>query len=63
MANEKLLLKIEEAGQMLSVGRAKAYLMAASGEIPTVKMGRSIRVPLAKLREWVERQVEAAEVR
>jgi excisionase family DNA binding protein len=54
---EKLLLKIDEAAVLLSMGRAKAYQMAASGEMPgVVRMGRSVRVSVAALRGWVEDQ-------
>jgi excisionase family DNA binding protein len=57
MVQEKLLLKVEEAGRMLSLGRAKAYQMAQNGEMPgIVRMGRSVRVSAAVLRKWVDQQ-------
>ena len=55
-----LLLKPEDAAQMLSLGRSKLYELLAAGELPVVKVGRATRIPAAAVREWVERQ--AAEV-
>lgn len=56
-SDEKLLVKVEEAARMLSMGRAKAYQMAASGEMPgVVRIGKSIRVSANVLRNWVEHQ-------
>jgi excisionase family DNA binding protein len=50
----KLLLRAEEVAAKLSVGRATAYEMMAGGLLPTVKIGRSVRVPLRALEAWVE---------
>jgi excisionase family DNA binding protein len=55
---EKLLLTPEEAFQALSVGRAKGFQMIASGELPSIKVGRLRRVPSDRLREWVASQVQ-----
>jgi excisionase family DNA binding protein len=52
----KLLLRAEEVAAKLSVGRATAYEMMAGGVLPTVKIGRSVRVPLRALEAWVEEQ-------
>ncbi len=50
----KLLLRAEEVATKLSVGRATAYEMMAGGVLPTVRIGRSVRVPLRALEAWVE---------
>jgi excisionase family DNA binding protein len=42
---EKLLLKADEVARRLSLGRATVYLMMASGELPTFRRGRAVRVP------------------
>lgn len=49
------LLRPEEAGHLLSIGRSKIYQLMAAGEIPTVRIGKSVRVPRAGLLAWVER--------
>jgi excisionase family DNA binding protein len=40
-------ISVEEAGRWLGVSRNTAYEAAARGEIPTIKIGRLIRVPVA----------------
>jgi len=48
---------VDEAARMLSMGRAKTYAMAASGELPgVVRIGKSVRISAAVLRAWIERQ-------
>lgn len=42
-------LRVEEAGQLLGVGRSGAYAAAARGDFPTIRVGRSVRVPVAPL--------------
>jgi excisionase family DNA binding protein len=36
---------IPEAGKRLRIGRNQAYAAAKRGEIPTIRIGRSLRVP------------------
>jgi excisionase family DNA binding protein len=60
MQDEKLLLAISvpEAGKRLGIGRSAAYAAAASGQLPVIKLGGSLRVPLRAL----ERLLDAAQV-
>lgn len=44
-----LTCSVPEAGQLLGIGKASAYAAAARGEIPTLRLGRSLRVPMPKL--------------
>lgn len=53
---ERLLLRVPEAAELTGLGKSKAYELVASGEWPSVTIGRSIRVPLAGLRAWVAEQ-------
>ncbi|MFI0718142.1 helix-turn-helix domain-containing protein [Streptomyces sp. NPDC021224] len=43
----------EEAARRLSVGRTTLFALIASGEIPSVKIGRSRRVPAEALNDYV----------
>jgi excisionase family DNA binding protein len=52
---ERLLLRVEEAAQALGLSRSGMYNLIAAGEIPVVRMGRSVRVPAEELREYVKR--------
>jgi excisionase family DNA binding protein len=53
---EKLLLRPKKAFELLDIGRSTGYAMIASGELPSVRIGRAVRVPLNALKQWVERQ-------
>lgn len=49
----KLLLRIEEVAEMLGIGRSKIYELLRSGELPSVRIGRSVRISVDDLRAWV----------
>jgi excisionase family DNA binding protein len=53
---EKLLLRPTEAAEVVSLGRSKMYALIASGVIPSIRIGKSVRVPADALREWVKAQ-------
>ncbi len=52
-----LLLTVEEAAEMLRIGRTRTYELVMSGRITSVKIGRSRLVVRASLQEFVERLV------
>lgn len=54
---EKLLLRPSEAAEAIGVGRSKAYALIASGELPSIKIGGSVRVPLDALKQWIDGQL------
>ena len=55
----KLLLKVEEAAAALSLGRSKTYELVESGEIQSIQIGRSRRIPAQALQDFIDRrQVE-----
>lgn len=55
-----LLVRVEEAGRMLSLSRSTIYEMVAAGELKPVKFGRSVRIQVADLEDWVKRQMALA---
>jgi excisionase family DNA binding protein len=59
--SEKILLKPKRAFELLDIGRSTGYAMIASGELPSVRIGRAVRVPVDGLREWVKRQTDKNE--
>ncbi|MDP8931636.1 MAG: helix-turn-helix domain-containing protein [Actinomycetota bacterium] len=42
-------LTVEEAGELLGLSRSSAYRAAAKGELPTLRFGRRLLVPTARL--------------
>ena len=59
-STEPLLLKAEEVAKLLRVGRSKVFAMLAAGELPVVRLGRSVRVPRAALEGWIEERIQEA---
>jgi excisionase family DNA binding protein len=55
MTSEPFLLTVVETARRLSISRAKTYELLASGEIASVRIGRSRRVPLVACEQYVER--------
>jgi excisionase family DNA binding protein len=49
-----ILLRIPKAAGMLDLSVAKVYAMAASGQLPSIRVGRAVRIPAASLSDWVE---------
>ena len=54
---EPLLLRVHEAAKAIGLGRSKTYELVASGVLPSVRLGRSIRVPAQAVREFVARLI------
>jgi len=50
------VLTVEEAADFLRVGRSAAYEAVRRGEIPSVRIGRSIRIPRHRLEEMIGAQ-------
>ncbi len=42
-------ISVERAAELLSIGRASAYRAAQTGELPTIRFGRRLVVPTARL--------------
>ena len=51
---EPLLVRVEEAARLLSLGRSTIYELMDKGELPSVRCGAARRIPVAALRRWVE---------
>ena len=49
------LLTAREIARRLSVSRSEAYLLMTRGELPTVRIGRAVRVSERDLDEWIAR--------
>ena len=61
MNDTKLLLTVDEAATRLGVHRTFMYGLIKAGTIPSIKLGKSRRIPIKALDEWVtERAKEAA---
>ena len=48
-----MLLDSRQLADALGIGRTKAYQLMLHGEVPTVRIGRCVRVPLQGLIDWI----------
>ena len=53
---ERLAVGIDEAAEMLGVGRSTLHRYVRAGLIPHVRIGRRIVIPLAALERWLNEQ-------
>jgi excisionase family DNA binding protein len=47
-------ISIEEAGELLGISRGSAYQAARAGQLPTLKLGRRLLVPLRALEKLLD---------
>ena len=50
---DKRAISINEAAETLGIGVSKAYEAANSGELPTIRIGKRILVPLVALEKML----------
>lgn len=51
---DNILLRPSEVCELIGMGKSKTYELIAAGVIPSVRIGKSRRVPAQELRQWVE---------
>jgi excisionase family DNA binding protein len=50
---DRVLLRPEEVAEALSIGRSTVFALMRSGELRSVKIGKSRRVPVDAVTEYV----------
>lgn len=53
---EKKWLRVREGAHITSLSESRMYELIAEGEIKVVRVGRSVRIPVVELSEWMRRQ-------
>jgi len=53
---EKLLLTPKEVQVALGISRPQVYKMLTDGTLPSIRIGRLIRISSAELHRWIEAQ-------
>ena len=59
---DKKLLTVAEAAQILGLGRSTVYLLVMREQLPSIKLGRSRRVPTRVLDAFIEQQLQEQKV-
>ena len=52
--NDRLVLTVVEAAELLKIGRSCAYEAVRNGQLPVIRLGRRILVPRAALLRKLE---------
>jgi excisionase family DNA binding protein len=55
---DRLLLRVPEAADVAGISRSLAYELIRTGQMPSVRVGRSIRVPADGLKRWVDALIQ-----
>jgi excisionase family DNA binding protein len=58
-----LLLRVDEAAERLGLGRTKTYELVRSGVLPSLRLGRAVRIPVAALEAWVRNHSQQTDSR
>jgi len=56
--NEKILVTVDQAARMLSIGRSKLLELTYAGDIPSVKLGKRRMYSPSDLEAWVDSLVQ-----
>ncbi len=54
------LLTTQAAAERLSIGKTKIYELIGAGELPTIRIGRAVRVPASAVQDWIGRHLTQA---
>jgi excisionase family DNA binding protein len=62
-SDSPLLLRVPEVARTLGIARSLAYEMARDGRLPTIHIGKAVRIPRRRLEAWIEERARADEAR
>lgn len=59
--NRNRLLRPREVQEVVGLSRSAVYAYIASGVLPSVKVGKSVRVPSEALARWIDLSTRGGE--
>jgi len=60
METQPLLLPIHEVARLLGIGETLTRELVKTGELPSVRLKRAVRVPRLPLDKWLERRTNGS---
>ena len=60
LPTSRVLLTVEEAAELLGIGRTMAFALVRTGELESVQIGRLRRIRRAALDDFADRLVDEA---
>jgi excisionase family DNA binding protein len=61
-SDSRLTYTVEQAAKLLGIGRNQGYEAAASGQIPSIRIGKRILVPRLALEAMLAKGIEQKQV-
>ena len=58
LVEDKILMRPRETAEALGIGLSKTYQLLATGELPSIRVGRNIRIPVDALKAWIQERQE-----
>jgi excisionase family DNA binding protein len=58
MESKPILVSVADTANMLSIGRTAAWELVRKQKIKSVKIGRTRRVPMVAIQEYIERLMD-----
>jgi excisionase family DNA binding protein len=58
MKEQKSTLTVEEAARLLGISRGLAFQAVRRGDIPSIRIGRRILIPIARLHAMLDTETE-----
>lgn len=59
---EQILLTVEQAARTLAISRTRVFALIGSGELESIKLGGSRRIPRDAIQRFVDTQVSEQSV-
>lgn len=59
---QRLLLSVPETARRLDIGDTLCWRLVHSGVLPSVRLGRSVRIPVRELERWIATQSDAVAI-
>ena len=53
-----VLLNVEQAAQALGLGRSKCYELVLKGQLKSLKIGRSRKIPVEAIKEFIRERLD-----
>lgn len=54
---DRLAYRVAEFSEAIGVSRSKGYELIARGEVPAIRIGGSLRIPVEAARQWLEHKM------
>ena len=62
MSHQPILLTVPEVQSLTQLGRTKVYELIQTGQLPIIRIGRSVRIRRDALERWIDELEEGARI-